>query len=99
MAKTKKAYKSNDLAKTIKEMEMAKKQEAAEKQKAINPIPPVGEEPVISFDAWWAVIVRKIDIRPSYKEVIAADFRGRGLGKTATASAYDKALELYGIKI
>ena len=99
MAKTKKDYTTKDLTKTIKEMEMAKKQEAAEKQKAMEPVPSANDEPVISFDMWWAITMKKINIRPSYKEVVAADFRGRGLGKTATASAYNKALELYGIKI
>ena len=96
MAKKVRNAKEKALAKEIKEMEVTKK--AAKAAQAPKPQSPVPDER-ISFDQWWMTLVRKIDMRPAYKEVIKADFRSRGLGDKAMHTEYDKALELYGIKL
>jgi len=95
MARKAKTAKEIALAKEIKEMEMAKKKEAMEKAPKVAPVVDLG----VSFDEWWMLLVKKITIRPSYKEVIKADFKARGLGDRASMAEYDKALELYGIKL
>jgi len=87
--------KDKTLAKEIKEMEVAKKQEAIKKAPKAAPVADVR----VSFDQWWMLLVKKITIRPSYKEILIADFKARGIGKKALAEEYDKALELYGIKL
>ena len=98
MARKKKTAAERALAKEIKEMEVAKKQKAMEE--APKPKAEVKDGPgLISFDKWWMQLVRKITIRPSYKEVIKADFKARGLVGEAPQEEWDKALELYGIKL
>lgn len=54
---------------------------------------------LISFDAWWMGFTRKVKIRPSYKEIIIADFKARGLSMNATQAEYDSAIEMFGIKL
>jgi len=76
-------------------MEMLKKQAAMEKAPKTKVVAPN----TISFDQWWMQLIRKITIRPSYKEVIKADFKSRGLTDNALQEEWDKALELYGIKL
>lgn len=83
------------LAKEMKEMEMLKKQKALKESPKVK----VEVPNVISFDQWWMQLIRKIDIRPSYKEIIKADFKSRGLINKALQEEWDKALELYGIKL
>jgi hypothetical protein len=96
MARNKKSTTEIKMAKEIKRMETAKKEAAAKaapKPKA-KPLPET-----ISFDVWWMGLVRKITIRPSYKEIIVADFKARGLSAQEKSEDYDKALELFGIKL
>jgi hypothetical protein len=53
----------------------------------------------VQFDVWW-VDVNKLIKLPSYmKEIVWADFRGRGLNKSETKKAYEDAIRLFGYKI
>lgn len=52
----------------------------------------------IDFDGWWAARQTKIP-RQHHKEVIKADFRGRGLTTKETMADFDAALVQYGIKL
>lgn len=83
------ARKKKSLKEEIKEMEQKKREEAA---------PPPAPKEEISFDAWYHQ--RKSMIAKCHiKEVIRADFTARGLGKRAEMEQFDKALELYGVKL
>jgi hypothetical protein len=50
----------------------------------------------VDFDAWFAMREPKI---PSHhhKEIIKADFKGRGLGQHESLARFDEALKKYGI--
>lgn len=52
----------------------------------------------IDFDGWWAARAAKIPPQ-HHKEIIKADFRGRGLSMMETMEDFDEALKEYGIKL
>jgi hypothetical protein len=52
----------------------------------------------IEFDAWWATVEKRIPLQHC-KEIIVADFKGRGLSLQEAASSYDEALKEYGLKL
>jgi len=59
---------------------------------------PVIVDKKMSFNAWYHI--RKALIPKHHRqEILIADFSSRGLGKEATMEEFDKALELYGIKL
>jgi len=79
-------------------VEVAAPQEAAP-QVTMAPKEPVkAEAPKIDFDAWF--IMRKSKI-PSHhhKEIMKADFKGRGLGQCESIEDFDAALRKYGVKL
>lgn len=51
---------------------------------------------LIEFDVWW---VMRSAVIPKHhmKEVVKADFKGRGLSLTETVETFDKALKAYGL--
>lgn len=53
---------------------------------------------LMDFDSWWALRASKIPAHHR-KEVIRADFRGRGISMKESVVDFDKALEEYGIKL
>lgn len=87
-----------DLKSQIKEMESKKRAETLSTSK-VTFVKPDGEEDVLSYDEWWMIINKKIKFRPHMKEIILADFKGRGLSLLETLSRYDEALKLFGYKI
>ena len=96
MARKKKTEQELAYAKEIKKMEVATKEEAAKS----TPKPQVQPEAEsISFDIWWMGFIRKVKIRPSYKEIIIADFKARGLSMKEKEEAYNKAIESFGFKL
>lgn len=74
----------------IKAMEK-KNREAAAAIVVASPI-------AVSFDSWFHQRSDKI-ARCHHKEIIMADFKARGMGEEATMAEFDKALELYGVKL
>lgn len=55
-------------------------------------------EEKLDFDAWH--VMREAQIpRAHHKEIIKADFKGRGLSQVESASAFDAALKKYGVKL
>ena len=90
MARKKKSDQQK-LAEEIKKMEAAQRKEAQEKAG-------IKEDKDVSFDSWFAQRSHKIH-KMHKKEIIRADFTARGLGKMAKMEEFDKALELYGIKL
>ena len=78
-----------ELKAQIKEMEAKKREEVASA---------IESEATITFDSWFHL--RKQMIAKCHtKEVILADFKARGLKAAATMAEFDKALELYGVKL
>jgi len=77
------------LKEEIKEMERKAREESA---------PQIAEETKVSFDSWYHMRKDKI---PSchLKEILAADFKARNMPNNATIAEFDKALELYGVKL
>lgn len=55
-------------------------------------------EHLVDFDGWWAARATKIPGH-HHKEIIKADFRGRGLSMMETMEDYDDALKDYGLKL
>ena len=60
--------------------------------------PTLMEQPKIEFDTWYAM--RSHLIPPHHlKEIIKADFKGRGVPSMATIAEFDEALRKYGVII
>ncbi len=87
MSKSKKKE-AIDLKAKIKEMENKKREETV----VIQP------DKKVSFDSWYHQRKNKIP-KQHMKEILAADFKSRGLKEQATMEEYDKALKLYGVKL
>lgn len=83
------ARKKKDLKAEIKKMEAKKREETEVK---------IPAERVLSFDSWFHQRKDKI-AKCHKKEVIWADFIARGLKESQTKAEFDRALELYGIKL
>lgn len=91
MSENKKKIKLDpELKKKIKEVEDKIREEVMETI-------PVAEE--ISFDQWWMITNKRLKLRAHYKEILAADFKARGITKSETKERYDEALKIFGIKI
>ena len=84
------------LAKQIKEMERKAREEALKKA-AVQEVAEQSEE-LVMFDAWYAMRAGSIPGK-HMKEILRADFTGRGLGNKETMAAFDMALEKYGVKL
>ena len=78
-----------DLKDKIKEMEAKNREESA---------PKAAPKALVSFDSWFHQRKDKF-ARCHHKEIIAADFKARGVKDEASMEDFDKALELYGIKL
>lgn len=77
------------LKEQIKEMEQKKREDST---------PKIPEETRVTFDSWYHL--RKDKIASCHlKEIIAADFKARKVPNEATIAEFDKALELYGVKL
>lgn len=89
---------SKDLNAQIKEME-EKKRLAKLANNKVTFIQPDGDNDIVSFDQWWMIASKKRTFRPYMKEVIFADFKGRGLKARETIARFDEALRKFGINI
>lgn len=87
--------KKRDLLNEIKEMEDRSRLEALRSGGEVQA--PTSEE-LVEFDSWYATRSNRI---PNHhmKEILAADFKGRGLSMQETMEKFDKALCHYGIKL
>lgn len=72
---------------------MAKRDEKQQQPQQQTPVTTLK----VSFEAWWAVTAKKLPAH-HHKEVVMADFKARGLSTNETMTAYNKALQLYGVK-
>lgn len=70
------------------------KVEPAARQPEVAPV----QEEKLDFDAWHVMRAAKIP-KAHHKEIIQADFKGRGLGQHESMKAFDAALAKYGIKL
>ena len=51
-----------------------------------------------NFDTWWVDTSKRLNLAPHMKEIVWADFKARGLKKTATNKQYNDALAMFGYK-
>lgn len=72
---------------------MSKSKKSMEKQ-----MPTVEEVRTVGFDVWFAMREKKIPAQ-HMREIIWADFKGQGLSKRETVTAFDAALVKYGVKL
>jgi hypothetical protein len=90
-----------DLKKQIKEMEDKARSEAlalaAESAPSIVDINAAPE--TISFDQWWMGVSAKAGMKPYLKEILAVDFKARGLSKNETKEKFDATLKIFGINL
>lgn len=89
-----------------KKMDHAPEQAEPAMEEAITPqpaivsaiIPKIEPSPKVDFDAWFVMRGSKIP-KQHHKEVIRADFKGRGLSQYESLEAFDAALRKYGINL
>lgn len=86
MAK-KKVKKEVNLAAEIKKMEDAKRKAT-----------PVKQDKKMSYNSWYHQHKHKIP-KQHLKEIVWADFKARGVKEESTKEEFDRALELYGVKL
>lgn len=53
----------------------------------------------ITYDQWWIYVNKKFTLKTWMKEVLKADFKGRGLSDSETRETFDEALVKCGYKI
>jgi hypothetical protein len=72
----------------------------AKRREDMQPLEPVTtiQSPKIDFDAWWAMVEKKIPTQHR-KEIIKADFRARGFTLKESTQSYNEALKKYGVKL
>jgi hypothetical protein len=56
------------------------------------------KEMLVEFDIWYAMRKAAIPMQ-HYKEILKADFKGRGLKELETVDSFDKALQKYGVSL
>ena len=56
------------------------------------------EKQKVDFDAWFSMRGPKIPPQ-HHKEILKADFKGRGLGQCESLEDFDTALKKYGVKL
>jgi hypothetical protein len=66
------------------------------KQEMLQPI--AEQEEKLDFDAWHVMRSPKIP-KAHHKEIIKADFKGRGLSQCESLKDFDAALAKYGVKL
>ena len=94
----KKALEDKLLREKMKEMERAKRDKLlAENKVRIQRAEPQ-EDGKIDFDSWWSPTAKRLSIKPWMKEIIKADFKGRGLSNREAPEKYEEGLSLFGIK-
>lgn len=75
-----------------------KEQKVAPEQQAPASAPEAASQQKLDFDAWWALRGKKLP-KHHHKEIIKADFAGRGLDDKESMEDFDRALEMYGVKL
>ncbi len=68
------------------------------KKSILDEAPAAQAEEKVDFDAWFAMRSGKIPAQ-HHKEIIKADFKGRGLEQCESLSDFDAALRKYGVKL
>jgi hypothetical protein len=77
----------NSTKNIIKEMENKKR------QAVVN----VTKDDTISFENWWIVVCKRLNLKSWLKEILLADFKGRGLTEKESTAKYEDALKKFGL--
>jgi len=86
-----------ELHQKIKAAETAEREKTLKKAK-ITIITEDKDSDLREFDIWWMDINRRVDMKPWMKEIVKADFKGRGLSDKETIERFDDALRTFGLK-
>jgi hypothetical protein len=86
-----------DLHRQIKAAEAVEREKALKKAK-ITIITDGDDSDRREFDVWWMDINRRVTMKSWMKEIVKADFKGRGLSDKETIESYDAALRVFGLK-
>ena len=93
---------TTDVTEQMRAYQEIKAAEAAAREKLLREaeVTIVTAEPdkTMEFDVWWMDINRRVTLKAWMKEVIKADFKGRGLTGKEDPQKYDEALRLFGVK-
>ena len=107
MAKTKSKPKQGslkvDVSAELANYAKIKAAEAIEREKALKKakvtiITEGDDSDLREFDVWWMDINRRVTLKSWMKEIVKADFKGRGLSNKETIEIYDDALRVFGVK-
>ena len=83
------------------DLALMRKTKRGEDKNRVEKQPVVVEQMVdgIAFDLWWIEVNKQLNLPHYIKEIMLADFKGRGLGAIETAAKYNEALALFGYKL
>ena len=85
-----------ELLKQMKAMEETKREEVLKSNDV--KILTGSDDGTIDFDTWWMDINRRVKMKAWMKEIVRADFKGRGLSKSESLEKFDESLKLFGVK-
>ena len=86
-----------DLHRQIKAAEAVEREKALKEAK-VTIITAGDDSDLKEFDVWWMDINRRVTMKPWMKEIVKADFKGRGLSNKETMERFDDALRVFGLK-
>jgi len=96
----KKTKKSNTaLKQSIKEAESKKRDEILKTTEVTFINADEKSDNKITFEQWWMIAYKKVDMRPHVKEILKVDFQSRGLSLKETEEKYNEALRVFGYNI
>ena len=92
-----------DASKELEAYAEIKKAETLEREKLLKNakvtiITAESESDLVGFDIWWMDISRRVELKQWMKEIVKADFKGRGLNKEETVETFDDGLRAFGVK-
>jgi hypothetical protein len=56
----------------------------------------IADSDTVAFDIWWSRIAKEMNMPHYLKEIIAADFKARGLSKEEKVERFNEALAAFG---
>ncbi len=87
-----------DAYRAIKAAEAAERERLLKEAEAEVTLITAESDSKMEYDVWWMDINRRVPLKAWMKEVIRADFKGRGLSGKEDPEKYDEALRLFGVK-
>jgi hypothetical protein len=80
-------------------VQQVKKTEKRAKIVESTDTPAVKTEQTVTFDIWWSLAAKRLNLQPHIKEIVWADFKSRGLKLEEPEIKFIEALRLFGYKL